>query len=349
MAKVEVGDKVKFLDEVGGGIVTRIIDSNTAMIETEDGFEFPYPINKLIVEERGKDYFHSEQEEQQPASHSDSLLYDEEPDIIKDNEEINIYLAVVPENQTQISDSQFTLSLVNDSNWHLLYLMQMPGEEKDLVRTIPGHLQPNLIEDLMTLSAKELGELKRIDFQILFFRRTQHMQRKPLIVRIHLKPEKLFSLNSYVDNDYFETKALFYPIIEEHPLEEALRQLQKNEFFKIKKEKEEKNRRLNQPRQFKSSKKPELWEVDLHITELLDDTRGMTAKDMLEYQLQVFKDKLDEALRDSNVKKIVFIHGKGNGTLKQKIRAYLERKKIPYQDASFAKYGFGATMVFVKK
>ena len=142
---------------------------------------------------------------------------------------------------------------------------------------------------------------------------------------------------------------MFYPILEEHPLDEALRELRKSEFFKIKKEKEDKNRRLNQPRQFKSGKKPELWEVDLHITELLDDTRGMTAKDMLEYQLQVFKDKLDEALRDTSVKKIVFIHGKGNGTLKQKIRAYLERKKIPYQDASFAKYGFGATMVFVKK
>ena len=142
---------------------------------------------------------------------------------------------------------------------------------------------------------------------------------------------------------------MFYPILEEHPLEEAIEKLQKHDFHRVKQEKEDKNKRLNQPRQFKSGKKPELWEIDLHITELLDDTRGMTAKDMLEYQMQVFKDKLEEGMRDPNVKKIVFIHGKGNGRLRQEIRAFLDRKKIPYQDASFARYGFGATLVFVSQ
>ncbi len=346
MSDIKPGDIVKFLDEVGGGRVTKIIDANTALIETEDGFEFPYPLNKLIVVRTEKDY--SETTENQEEQHQGaSLLDDSQPDIIKDNEETNIYLGVVPQNPFQLAQTGYELHLVNDSNWHLLYVYQIPYENQ--VKSTPGHLQPNMMEQLMTLDAQSLGDLREISFHILFFRRTPHQSRKPLIAKIRLKPEKLFDTGSYIDNDYFETKALLYPILEEHPLDEALKKLRQHDFHQVKREKEDKNRRLNQPRQFRSGKKPELWEIDLHITELLDDTRGMSAKDMLDYQMQVFKDKLDEGLRDPNVKKIVFIHGRGNGRLRQEIRAFLDRKNIPYQDASFAKYGFGATMVFVDR
>ncbi len=343
---IKPGDQVKFLDDVGGGKVTKIIDNQTALVETDEGFEFPYPISKLIVVSSEPDYT---DETAQPAQEEKiprhQLIEYDEPDIIKDNEETNIYLAIVPKNPHQVSDTQFELYLVNDSNWHLLYVYQFP-EEKN-VRSTPGHLQPNLMELLEVFDAEKIKDINEIVFQFLFFRRTPHQLKKPLFARIRIKPEKIFTLSSYIENDYFETQALFYSILEEHPLEEAIEKLRQHDFHKIKQEKEVKNKRLNQPRQFHSARKPELWEIDLHITELLDDTRGMTPKDMLEYQMQVFKDKLEEGLMDNNVKKIVFIHGRGNGRLRQEIRAYLDRKKIPYQDASFARYGFGATLVFV--
>ncbi len=345
--QIQIGDKVKFLDEVGGGIVKNILDSKTALVETSEGFEFPYPINKLIVVEKKTDEQESSHDQSFAQAQAGSLLYDTEPDIIKDNEEVKIYLAFIPKNLYQINSTDFEVHLVNDSNWHLLYLYQIPTDGKKLLKSTPGHLQPNLIELLMTINARELAKIGFITFQILFFRRTPHEQRKPVLAKITLKEQRLFNIDSYLDNDYFETKSLFYPIIEEHPLEEAIKQLKEHDFHKVKHEKEVKNKRLNTPKQFHSGKKPDLWEVDLHITELLDDTRGMSAKDMLEYQMQVFKDTLEQGLKDSNVKKIVFIHGRGNGRLRQEIRAYLDRKKIPYQDASFAKYGFGATMVFV--
>jgi dsDNA-specific endonuclease/ATPase MutS2 len=48
-------------------------------------------------------------------------------------------------------------------------------------------------------------------------------------------------------------------------------------------------------------------------------------------------------------KKIVFIHGVGNGKLKHELRRILdaEYKNLRYQDASFKEYGFGATMVLL--
>ena len=47
--KIKVGDKVKFLNENGGGIVSRIIDSKTVDVTIEDGFEIPTFIGDLIV------------------------------------------------------------------------------------------------------------------------------------------------------------------------------------------------------------------------------------------------------------------------------------------------------------
>ncbi len=353
MAKViQIGDKVKFLDEVGGGTVIKILDNKMALVQTPDGFEIPYLINKLIV--TGESAKQNNQPEPLKKSDEQShkgLLDDywafQEPDIIKDNEEINIYLALVPKNPFQLKDSQFEVHIVNDSNWHLLYLYQLPEQEKKY-KSFPSHLQPNLMELLFETTSEKLQQQNEIIFQILFFRRTPHQYRKPLIVKIKFKSEKILNPQAYLENDYFDSPALLYPLIEEHPLEKAIEQLQKHDFHKIKYEKEDKNKKINKPRLFHSGKKPDTWEIDLHITELLDDTRGMSAKDMLDYQMQVFKDKLDQAFKDPNVKKVIFIHGKGNGRLRHEIRSFLDRKKIPYQDASFAKYGFGATLVFIK-
>ena len=38
MAEFKIGDRVNFLSTVGGGKVTKIIDSRMVMVEVEDGF-----------------------------------------------------------------------------------------------------------------------------------------------------------------------------------------------------------------------------------------------------------------------------------------------------------------------
>ena len=56
-----------------------------------------------------------------------------------------------------------------------------------------------------------------------------------------------------------------------------------------------------------------------------------------------------EENKNNKHKKIVFIHGVGNGVLKNEIRKALEKKYKwhTFQDASFKEYGYGATMVIV--
>ena len=89
--------------------------------------------------------------------------------------------------------------------------------------------------------------------------------------------------------------------------------------------------------------------VDLHADELLDTTQGMQSIDILNYQMEKFREKLAE-FANKKGQKIVFIHGKGEGVLRRAIINELNYryKKYTYQDASFQEYGYGATQVTIR-
>ncbi|MBR5038040.1 MAG: Smr/MutS family protein [Prevotella sp.] len=75
----------------------------------------------------------------------------------------------------------------------------------------------------------------------------------------------------------------------------------------------------------------------------------MSASDILSYQLDIVHCTLAEH-KDHKGKKIVFIHGKGEGVLRRAIIHELnyKYKSYTYQDASFQEYGYGATQVTIR-
>ena len=86
----------------------------------------------------------------------------------------------------------------------------------------------------------------------------------------------------------------------------------------------------------------------MHAHELLDTMIGLAPKDILDYQLKVFADTMNAHAKERG-RRIVFIHGKGDGVLRKSILKLLQRQypAARYQDASFREYGFGATMVTI--
>lgn len=46
---MKIGDKVRFLSEVGGGKISGFQGNNIVLVEDEDGFEIPTPINDVVV------------------------------------------------------------------------------------------------------------------------------------------------------------------------------------------------------------------------------------------------------------------------------------------------------------
>jgi hypothetical protein len=86
-------------------------------------------------------------------------------------------------------------------------------------------------------------------------------------------------------------------------------------------------------------------EVDLHIEELVENTSGMSNFEMLNIQLEKFEKELDAAIL-KKMRKLIFIHGVGNGRLRQEIHAVLKKTPgVTFQDAPYKDYGYGATQV----
>ena len=46
---MKIGDKVRFLSEVGGGVVTGFRGKDIVLVEDADGFDIPMPVRECVV------------------------------------------------------------------------------------------------------------------------------------------------------------------------------------------------------------------------------------------------------------------------------------------------------------
>ena len=97
---------------------------------------------------------------------------------------------------------------------------------------------------------------------------------------------------------------------------------------------------------FKTVKKEVVLEVDLHAEKLLKSTKGLDNFDILNIQIDTAKRKLEFAIQ-KKISKIIFIHGVGQGVLKNELHYLLNRYPVKYSDGSYKHYGLGATEVYV--
>ncbi|QCX00545.1 DNA mismatch repair protein MutS [Aggregatimonas sangjinii] len=118
------------------------------------------------------------------------------------------------------------------------------------------------------------------------------------------------------------------------------------EVARIKSEKEIPKRKNNPAPKAKERNAPKM-EVDLHINQLIKSSKGMSKHDMLNLQLETAKRQLQFAI-SKRIQKIVFIHGVGEGVLKEELNYLFRRhENVTYYDADYKKYGLGATEVYI--
>ncbi len=97
---------------------------------------------------------------------------------------------------------------------------------------------------------------------------------------------------------------------------------------------------------FVKEKNEIVMEVDLHIHQLTKSTRGMDNYDMLSLQIETARRKIKYCIQ-KKISKIVFIHGVGEGVLKTELQYLFAKYPVKYYDASYHKYGLGATEVYI--
>jgi hypothetical protein len=354
---IQVGDKVRFLNDVGGGTVSRLIDRKSVMVMNDYGFEVPTQIQELVVIEQAISYdgnkstssntapSGSKEPEKERIVDTSEIFYPQVDYIKETGDAINIFFAFVPKGRPGNSD--LDMYLINDSNYNVLYSIISKDGTGVTASNSVGVLEANTKELIEAMALASVNTLPEYIFHLIFYRKGEFPVKDPIIKQLSINPIKFYKEKTYLPNDFFNHDSLLFPVYAESPLAEAVNELTHKEIKEIISTKE----KVETNPVFTSRKEKEgpVLEVDLHIHELLDDFRGLTNGEILEVQIAAFKSKLDEASR-LNIKKAVFIHGVGNGVLKLEIRKELDKlsKKLSYQDASFKEYGYGATLVQLK-
>lgn len=88
-------------------------------------------------------------------------------------------------------------------------------------------------------------------------------------------------------------------------------------------------------------------EVDLHLHEIVEDERRFSDGEKLEYQMRFFERALESAIRNGK-RKLIVIHGVGEGVLREEVRKMLQYYEgVQFHDADMRRYGSGATEVII--
>ena len=344
---IKVGDRVKFLNDVGGGVVTGFISKNMVNVEGDDGFEVPYPISQLVNVSAPELNAGSPVKEVAKTAVPETVepeYIQTEGEVINGKDKPDFYFCFVPSNAKNTLSGEIEVFLVNDSNFKLIYTYSYLSETG--VETIKtGNVRSNTNQKIDSLTQEDLSSLPDFGFQIIYYKDNAPEWFAPVVKKFRINPVKFYKESTFRSNTYFKRNALVLKIAS-NSLENELDKMSSDDFKKLIKEKTQEDVVV------KPSKPKTQDEVviDLHITELLDNTEGLSNREMLEIQLEKVESEMNAAIRD-RVKRIVFIHGVGQGVLKQEVAKVLKAKfkKYDFQDASFKEYGYGATMIILQR
>ncbi len=351
--KFKVGDKVLFLNEKGGGIVTRIVDDQIVHVSVEDGFEIPYAVSDLLkAGGSGKDDEKSRMHPQSSFDETDeevSPLYaiPNKPEQLKEG----VYLAMVPRDQENVLDTPMDFFLLNHGAHQLLFSLflnrsgNFHGEEF-------GYIDPYSKLRLKKVERTEIEDWANGMVQAVFFSEGKTTPLPPASATIAFKPVKIYKEDSFPYENLLRKKAMIVELITMEELsKKKTPEVENEENIKVLQEKlkgtspERVEKKESQSFLDKHKVDDRIAEVDLHIGELTDHFANLSNKDMLNIQMNYFKKCMEEA-RKERLAKIIFIHGVGNGILKNEMLRFLRSSDgIDFYDAPYARYGMGATEV----
>jgi len=318
---MNIGDKVRMLHGTEEGIIRRIIDNRMVEVEIEDGFLIPVLKNEIvrIAPDENKNlkpdiqYFSTDQGE----SPEESSIPNE-----------GLFLAL----QTQ--NNLLSGWIINNTRETILFSIhqQHVNDIRGLSHGILKKLSYAKIDDW---PLDNLLNLPFLIIDIIEFTHKNKQHNPPNTKKIDLKPKVL-------NRKQQEIPLLNSPGILINLTEEIVKldpETIKQALFNGQTDSEPKE----------PAKKSLSKEVDLHIEALVEDVSGLNPDDILLIQLSHFEEALDRAVV-SGFDHIVFIHGVGSGTLRNKIHKFLSQYPHIkyYEDVNKEKFGYGATKVQLK-
>ena len=356
------GDKVKFLNETGGGVVSRV-EGLLIFVEIEDGFEIPTQGSNLVKidgvgsaarffdEDFGlrRSTIREEQPEpepeEEPVRASQKLSKPSTTDTSRFAK--GIYLALVPQDQRILIAGLVDVYLLNHTGADILYNLYLKKPDGRFQGTDFGSIEPECFLHLFELSRHDLNEWNEGMIQILFHESITSAVPVPVSTEFRVKPSRLMKEDNYTESPWFKERAILIfaagLVSSTAPDKDSLNELaekfgqqtipQKAKIIK------------NEPLIAKHQTTKGEAEVDLHISALSDDYGRLSNHEILRLQKDYFLRTLDSAMTEG-YQKVFYIHGIGNGTLRNTLMdALKEFEDVKVRTAPFVQYGNGAIEV----
>lgn len=190
---MDIGDKIKFLDDVGGGTVKGFARGGYAIIEDKDGFEIPYPIKQCVVIEKYEAQPKISQEEKlrytQQRKEAEAKEAEQKRKLLEKEEKRRFELEL----RQALKDKYSTDVLSGSGKRQKIKIKAMQHEEDSLVReTAFGVLEVDLHANQLLLTTKGMGNTDILLYQLSKFNeimRQYHRKKGTQLVFIHGKGE----------------------------------------------------------------------------------------------------------------------------------------------------------------
>ena len=225
---MKIGDKVRFLSEVGGGRVSGFHGKDIVLVEDEDGFDVPMKINEVVVvgeenyetshivetrlQSSQKKSVAEEEPETEPCDRP--VTFRAKPEERKGGDKLSAYLAFVPMDVKELSQTRFETYFVNDSNYYMRFVY-MTAENNSWQVRYTAEVEPNTKEFIEEFGRENLNELEHSCVQVIAYKKDKYFFLKPTVnALVNIDPVKFYKLHTFRENDFFEQPALVYTIIE---------------------------------------------------------------------------------------------------------------------------------------
>lgn len=352
--KFKTGDKVKFLNTTGGGVITRIVDKQLVHVAIEDGFEVPVMVSDLILTGRVSDaaanLFRSEgggasvnnapapevsvrQQNQQlmvPGTYAGQQM------------EQGVYLCFRPMDQRMLTIGDLEVILINHTPHPISAQLYLKRAEKfRLFRSFTLGASQSLI--LEQIERKGLDEWLQGALQFMVQPVNAESLMLPAHTAFHLKGSRFFKAESYEQTSLDPQRLIPVLLKGIQSLQPAGGRKPDVPALPIAAGTVEKPK--PDPLIKRHLKEDGSAEVDLHIHHLVEKTHGLNPREAFQIQLAYFQKALNSAITE-RIPKLIVIHGVGNGILKAEIiKAVEELSFATTYDAPILKYGVGATVI----
>ena len=163
------------------------------LVEDEDGFDVPMRITEVVVvgdedydtrhvvevkRQEAAGRVKPEEGEQEPADRP--VTFRAKPEERRGGDKLSAYLAFVPMNVKELSDTRFESYFVNDSNYYMRYVYMTAENNAWQVRAM-GEVEPNTKEFIEEFGRDSLNDLERVCVQMMAYKREKPFLLKPVV------------------------------------------------------------------------------------------------------------------------------------------------------------------------